>query len=146
MNVQQLPLHTMKWNPFLTFNGQCQDAFEFYARCFGGEIVTLVTWGNSPMADQAPAGFTGKILHATLQVGGNLVSGYDAPPAQYESPRGFNIQFNLDDPAEAERIFHALAEDGSVEMPLQATFWAVAYGHVIDRFGVPWAINCERTR
>jgi PhnB protein len=134
----------MKWNAFLTFNGHCQAAFEFYAQCFGGEIVTLLTWGNSSMADQAPAGFTGKILHATLRVGDNLLSGYDAPPAQYSPPRGFYIQFNIDDPAEANRVFHALAENGSIEMPLQKTFWAVAYGHVIDQFGVPWAINCEQ--
>jgi PhnB protein len=134
----------MKWNPFLTFNGQCQAAFEFYRQCFGGQIVTMLTWGNSPMADQAPPGFAGKILHATLKVGDNVVSGYDVTPDQYEALRGFYMQFNLDDPEEATRIFHALAENGKIEAPLQKTFWAAAYGHVIDRFGVPWAINCEQ--
>ncbi len=132
----------MKWNPFLTFNGQCQAAFEFYARCFGGEIVTLMKWGDERGTGLAPLEWAGKIMHATLVAGGNVLSGADVP--EYEPPKGFRLQFNIDDVAEAKRIFHALAESGSIEMPLQETFWAVAYGHVTDRFGVPWAINCEQ--
>jgi PhnB protein len=134
----------MQWNAFLTFNGQCEAAFRFYAECFGGKIVTLLTWGGSPMADQAPPGWAGKVLHATLEAHGNVLSGCDAPLGQYEALKGFNLQLNLGDPAQAERIFHVLAENGTVQMPLQETFWAARYGHVVDRFGIPWAINCER--
>lgn len=136
----------MKWNPFLTFNGQCEAAFRFYEECLGGKIGMLLTWGNSPMADQAPPDWTDKICHATLTVGDNVLSGADAPPAQYEAPKGFLIQLNLDDSAEAERIFEALAKKGTVQIPLQQTFWAARYGHVLDGFGVPWAINCEVAR
>ena len=136
----------MRWNAFLTFNGQCEAAFRFYAQCFGGKILTLLTWAGSPMADQAPPGYAGKILHATLEAGGNVLSGFDSPPGQYEAPKGFNLQLNLDDLAEAERIFSALGENGTVPMPLQETFWATRYGHVVDRFGIPWAINCERAQ
>jgi PhnB protein len=134
----------MKWNPFLAFNGQCEAAFRLYEQCLGGKIVMLLTWGNSPIADQAPPEWANKICHATLTVGENVLSGADAPPAQYEAPRGFQIQLNLPDPAEAERIFQALAENGTVQMPLQETFWAARYGHLVDSFGIPWAINCER--
>jgi PhnB protein len=134
----------MKWNPFLTFNGQCQAAFEFYEKCFGGEIVILLKWGDPRAAGLAPPEWSGKIFHATLSAGGNVLSGADVPAPDYKPLQGFRLQFNIDDPAEASRIFHALAENGAVEMPLQKTFWAAAYGHVIDRFGVPWAINCEQ--
>jgi PhnB protein len=136
----------MKWNPFLTFNGQCQAAFRFYEQCLGGKISMLLTWGNSPLADQAPSDWADKICHATLTVGDNVLSGADAPPAQYEAPKGFLIQLNLPNPGEAERIFEALAENGTVQIPLQETFWAARYGHVLDEFGVPWAINCELAR
>jgi PhnB protein len=136
----------MKWNPFLTFNGQCEAAFRFYEQCLGGKIVMLLTWGNSPMADQAPPEWAGKICHATLTVGDNVLSGADAPAPQYEAPKGFLIQLNVPAPTEAERIFAALAEKGTVQMPLQQTFWAARYGHVLDEFGIPWAINCELAR
>jgi PhnB protein len=136
----------MQWNTFLIFNGQCEAAFRFYAECFGGKIVTLLPWGGSPMADQAPSEWGGKILHATLEAGGNVLSGCDALPAQYEAQKGFKMQLNLSDPAETERIFGALGESGTVELPLQETLWATRYGHVVDRFGIPWAINCERAQ
>lgn len=133
----------MKWNPFLTFNGQCEAAFRFYEQCLGGKIGMLLTWGGSPMADQAKPEWADKICHATLTAGENVLSGGDAPPGQYEPLKGFRIQLNLSDPAEAERIFQALAEKGTVQMPLQKTFWALRYGDVIDEYGIPWAINCE---
>jgi PhnB protein len=134
----------MQWNAFLTFNGQCEAAFRFYEECFGGKIGLLLTWGGSPIAEQAPPEWAGKICHATLEAGGNVLSGADVPPGQYEPPKGFRLQLNLNHPAEAERIFQALAENGAVQMPLQETFWAVRYGDVVDRFGIPWAVNCER--
>src|SRR5580704_4311773 len=65
-------------------------------------------------------------------------------PEQYEQPKGFAMQLCIDDPAEADRIFHAFAENGTVEMPLQKTFWSVRFGALVDQFGIPWAINCEQ--
>jgi PhnB protein len=64
----------------------------------------------------------------------------------YEPPRGFAITLGLSDPAEAERLFDALAENGTVTVPLQETFWALRFGSVIDRFGIPWSINCEKAQ
>jgi PhnB protein len=133
----------MKLNPYLTFNGQCEAAFQFYEQCLGGKIVAMLTHGNSPIAEQVPSEWRNKILHATLMVGDAVLMGADAPPERYETPRGFSVSIHIKDPAEAERIFNALAESGTVQMPLQQTFWAARFGVLVDRFGIPWLVNCE---
>jgi PhnB protein len=92
------------------------------------------------MADQAPPEWRDKILHATLTLGGTALSGADV--LSYQRPQGFQIQLNLDDVAAAERIFTQFAEGGEVTVPLQQTFWAQRFGAVVDRYGVPWSINC----
>jgi len=132
----------MQLNPYLSFNGQCQAAFKFYQQCLGGNIQTMMTWGDSPMADQVPSGWRDKIIHATLIVGETALLGADAPPDRYETPRGFSVTIQINDPAEADRIFHALAENGTVQMPIQQTFWAAFFGMCVDRFGIPWMVNC----
>ena len=133
----------MNLNAHLMFNGECKAAFEYYERCFGGKIITMITWGESPMKDQAPEGAYDKILHASLKVGDNFLLGADAPSRDYQQPKGFYIALGIDDAAEAERIFYALAKNGTVQMPLQQTFWAARFGVVVDQFGTPWEINCE---
>ena len=70
--------------------------------------------------------------------------GSDVPPDRYEEPKGFSVSLQINDPAEAERLFHALAENGKVEMPIQQTFWAARFGMLVDRFGIPWMVNCEQ--
>jgi PhnB protein len=132
----------MQLNPHLSFNGQCQEAFKFYQQCLGGNIQTMMTHGDSPMADQVPSEWRDKILHATLVVGETALMGADVPPDSYKEPRGFSITIQINDPADAERIFGALSEGGTVTMPLQETFWAARFGMVVDRFGIPWMVNC----
>jgi PhnB protein len=134
----------MKLYPHLSFSGECEAAFQFYERCFGGEIITMLAYGNSPMAEQAPPEWRGKILHATLSFGDNVLAGSDSIPGQYERPKGFQMLLGVDDPADAERIFNALADNGTVLMPIQQTFWARRFGVLVDRFGIPWEINCEQ--
>jgi PhnB protein len=126
----------------LIFNGQCDAAFTLYQQCLGGTVTFRLAWGDSPMADQAPAEWRDKVLQATLQVGGMAISGADVLPGAHQRPQGFQVQLNLDDVAAAERIFAQLAEDGEVTVSLQQTFWAQRFGEVVDRFGVPWSINC----
>ena len=126
----------------LVFNGECDAAFSLYQQCLGGAVTFRLTWGDSPMADQAPPEWRDKILHATLTVGGTGFSGGDVLPGVYERPQGFQVQLNLDDAAAAERIFTQLADGGRVTVPLQETFWAKRFGAVVDRFGIPWGINC----
>jgi len=70
--------------------------------------------------------------------------GSDAPPDRYSQPKGFCVSIGIDKPAEAERIFKALAEKGTVQMELQQTFWAARFGMLVDRFGIPWMINCQQ--
>ena len=126
----------------LSFGGQCRAAFAFYAQCLGGTITTMLTWGESPMAKSVPTTWHDAICHATLNFDGGVLAGVDMPPERYEKPQGFQIILNIGDPLEADRIFGALAEGGSVTLPIQRTFWAVRYGAVVDKFGVPWEINC----
>ena len=134
----------MKLNPLLSFRGQCEAAFKFYERCLGGNIVTMLTYANSPTGEPVPQEWQEKILHATLTVGDNVLMGGDVLLEQYEQPKGFQILIGLNDPLDAERIFQALAEHGAVKMPLQTTFWAVRFGVLVDQFGIPWVINCEQ--
>jgi PhnB protein len=132
----------MKLNPHISFNGQCEAAFQFYERCLGGNILTMLTYGNSPMAEQVPLEFRGKIVHATLTVGDDVLYGADVVPEQYQPPRGFHLTIGIQNPGDAERIFQALSESGTVQMPLQKTFWAVLFGVVVDQYGISWEINC----
>ena len=132
----------MKLNPCLTFNGQCEAAFKFYQQCLGGKIQTMMTWGDSPMADHVPSEWRDRIIHATLLVGETELMGGDAPPDRYEEPRGFSVTIQVNDPGKAETIFHALAENGTATMPIQQTFWSPRFGMLIDQFGIPWMINC----
>ena len=135
----------MKLTPHisLAFDGQCEAAFRFYEQCLNGTIAYMLTWGNSPMAADAPPGWDAKIYHATLKIGDTAVTGGDVPPNRYERPKGFSLLLGMDDSAAAERVFQALAENGRIEMPLQKTFWASRFGVLVDQFGIPWSINCE---
>jgi PhnB protein len=135
----------MQLNPYLTFNGQCEAAFKFYEQVLGGKIVTMLTYGDSPMAEQVSSEWRNKILHASLTVDDKeWMMGADATPEHHEETKGFSVSLGIDDPAHAERIFHALAENGTVRMPIQQTFWTVRFGMLVDQFGIPWMINCER--
>ena len=135
----------MQLNPYLSFNGQCEEAFRFYERTLGGKIIAMLTFGNTPMGEQAPVEWKGKIAHARLQLGNHLLMGSDGMgDDHYEKPQGITVTLNVDDPATAERVFHALAEGGTTRMPIQETFWAKRFGMTTDRFGTPWMVNCEK--
>ena len=128
----------------LTFRGQCEEAFRFYQRCLGGTVVTMLTYGASPMAEQVPAEWRGKVVHASLKVAGVMLTGADLLPQQYVQPRGFFVLLSVDAPADAERVFQSLAENGEVLVAIQKTFWSSRFGVLVDRFGIPWEINCEQ--
>lgn len=134
----------MQLSPYLGFNGQCETAFKFYEQCLGGKIEAMMTYGDSPMAEQTPSEWHNKIMHAQLTIGNTHLMGSDSPPGMFEEPKGFSVSIQLDDPTEAERIFHTLAENGTVQMPIQETFWASRFGMLIDQFGTPWMVNCDQ--
>ena len=134
----------MQLNPYLTFNGNCEQAFKFYEQCLGGTIVTMMPYVGTPAEDHVPAPWRNKILHATLMVGGEVLMGSDAPPDRYEKAQGFSVSLMADKPADAERMFKALSSGGTVQFPLQKTFWSEAFGMLVDRFGIPWMVSCEQ--
>jgi PhnB protein len=131
-------------NPYLFFNGQCEAAFKFYEKVLGGKIEAMLPHEGTPAAEHVPAKWRKKILHARLSVGDEVLMGSDAPPDRYEGMKGFSVTISVNDPKEAERIFHALAENGTVRMPIEKTFWAERFGMLVDQFGTPWMINCEQ--
>lgn len=134
----------MQLNPHLHFNGEREAAFKFYEKCLGARITLMMPYKGSPVANQVPAAWHSKILHSELSIGDGVLTAADVPPDQYQKPRGFSVTLNIKDPADAERIFHAMAENGGVQLPLQETFWALRFGMLVDRFGIPWMINCGK--
>jgi PhnB protein len=145
-SLKQTPVAKSKAevSAYLVFSGQCEAAFKFYEKCLGGKIEMMMTFGDSPMSDKAPADWQAKVMHARMTVGKTVLMGSDAPPERYEQPKGFSMSVGTRDAAEAEWMFNELAADGKVQMPLQQTFWAVKFGMVVDRFGIPWMVNCEQ--
>ena len=134
----------MQLNPYVNFNGEAEAAFKFYEQLLGGKITFSMTWGEMPGADQFPAESHKLIMHATLSVGDGVLMGADSPDGRYQTPTGISVSLHLKDIAECERIFNALAENGSVTMPFQQTFWSRGFGMCVDCFGIPWMVNCEQ--
>jgi PhnB protein len=133
----------MQMNPYLSFNGQCEAAFKFYAECLGGQPGVIFRYAGTPMANDVPADWQDKVMHGSVTVGGQELMGGDVAPDHYEEPKGFSLSLQIKSTTEAERVFHELARDGRVVMPLEQTFWAARFGMLVDRFGIPWLINCE---
>ena len=132
----------MRASPHLTFAGDCAEAFRLYERVLGAKSVTLLAYGETAMAGQVPPDWAGKIVHATLKAGDLTLAGADLLPQQYQRPQGFFVLLEVPTPAEAERVFQALAEKGYVQLALQRTFWSPAFGVLVDRFGIPWEVTC----
>lgn len=134
----------MRVSPYLSFDGQCEAAFRFYEQCLGGQLGPIFRYAGSPMADQAPADWQNKVMHGSVTIGDLVLMGADVTPDRYESPRGFSLSLQITSTTDAERIFRELGKDGRVVMALEKTFWAERFGMLVDRFGLPWLINCER--
>jgi PhnB protein len=133
----------MKVSTVLSFKGDCEAAFKFYEQHLGGQPGPIFRYAGSPMADSVPEEWGDKIMHGSIVVGDLLLMGSDVLMKQYEAPKGFSLSLQMSDTAEAERIYSALVPNGTVLMPLEKTFWAARFGSVVDRFGIPWLINCE---
>ncbi len=131
----------MKASVHLSFGGDCEEAFTTYVRVLRGTLVYSLRYRDSPMATEVPTDWQDKLYHATMTIGGLTLMGGDQ--TGHDHRNGFMLVVNPDTAEDAHVMFAALAEDGSVQMPLQETFWSPAFGMVIDRFGVPWSINCE---
>ena len=134
----------MQLNPYLFFNGKCEAAFRFYEKVLGGKIVAMMTHEETPIADQVAPEMRKAIIHARLAIGDKVIMGSDAPPDRYDAAKGFSVTVGVEEPAEAERIFAALSKDGTIRMPMEETFWAHRFGMLVDQYGIPWMINCEK--
>ncbi len=140
----------MDLNVYLFFDGTCDEAFRHYERVLGGERAALIRYGEAP--DRPPA-FEGsrRILHTALRIGGFSLMGSDAPPPEaampgqgYEQPAGFRACLGVESAEIAERMFAGLGEGGRVEVGLIETFFAVRFGMLVDRFGIPWMVTCPK--
>jgi PhnB protein len=144
----------MRIDPYLMFNGQCEAAFKFYQQCLGGTIKTMLKFSDAPKGEDGeagcgplPPGSENLIMHACLSFNDQILMASDTPShCPYEGIKGCAVSLNVDSIGEAECIFAALSENGTVQMPLGKTFWAARFGMFTDQFGVPWMINCEASK
>jgi len=134
----------MQLQPYLHFNGDCETAFKYYERILGGKIDAMMTHAGSPAEQHVPAEWRNKILHARLVVGDAVLMASDSPPGHYKKPQGFTVSIQINDTTRAEAIFRGLADGGTVTMPFAETFWAARFGMLVDKFGTPWMVNCDR--
>jgi len=132
----------MHLNPYIVFNGTCEEALKFYEQTLGAKIEALMKTAGSPAEKDMPPDWGDKIMHARIAIGDTVVMASDAPPGHYERPAGFSLSISVDT-EKGEKIFNALAENGTIRMPFQPTFWAKGFGMCTDRFGIPWMLNCE---
>jgi PhnB protein len=142
VTVRSTPSSQVRIGPHLIFDGRCREAFLAYRDILGGELATLLTYGESPLAGSTDPRYRDRIVHATLKLpDGVELAGADVMPNDYERPRGFFVALTLEGTDRARGIFAALAEGGEVGMPFQATFWSPGFGVLVDRFGIPWEVN-----
>lgn len=133
----------MRISAHLCFDGSCEAAFRFYQRVLGGRLQTLLTYGDSPLAERTPPHLRGRILHATLRLDECDLFGADLLPEQHRPAAGFFVLLSVEDVDRGREIFTALAEGGEVLVPFERTFWSPGFGALVDRFGTPWEVSCE---
>jgi PhnB protein len=132
--------------PYLFFNGSCEQAVEFYRKALGAEVEIMMRYKESPEPPQpgmVPPGFENKIMHTSFRVGQTTVMASDGCSAEKANFQGLFLSLSVPSETEADRAFAALAEGGQVRMPLAKTFWSPRFGMVADRFGIGWMISVE---
>lgn len=133
--------------PYLFFGGRCEEALEFYKQALGAEVEMLMRYNESPEPvppGMLAPGFEEKVMHTSFRVGGSTIMASDGCSEDDGKFAGFNLSVGVDSEADAERIFAALAEGGTITMPLAETFWALKFGMLKDKFGLGWMVNVER--
>ncbi|MCK6629155.1 MAG: VOC family protein [Anaerolineae bacterium] len=131
-------------NPYLNFDGNCEEAFNFYKSVFGGEFATVMRYTEMPAEFQMPESEAQKIMHMALPVGqGSMLMGSDTPAPMGPTVIGSNVSISITAASEAEatRLFNGLSADGQVTMPLDKAFWGDYFGMLTDKFGVQWLVS-----
>jgi PhnB protein len=131
----------MKLNPYLFFQGQCKAAIEFYVKVLNAKVLMMMDHSQAPPEHLAPGVSKDWIMHARIEFKGQILMASDGPS---EPMSGSSLSLMVDTPEEADQLFAALSEGGSIQMPIEKTFWAVRFGMLTDKFGIPWMINCEQ--
>lgn len=134
----------MQLNTYIFFDGNCEEAFTFYRQVLGGSIGRLVRYRDMGPSSQTPPDWDDKIMHMRLDVGDRSLMASDAPPGRFGQSAGYYVQLSVPTPAEAERVYTALTDGGRVKMELQETMWSKAFAMIVDRYGIPWMINCDK--
>lgn len=135
----------MQVQPYLIFDGRCEEAFEFYRGALGAEVTALMRFKDSPDPGMVTPGNADKVLHASFRIGETEVMASDGHCQGQAGFDGFSLSLTAQNEADADRLFASLADGGQVRMPLAQTFWSPRFGMVADRFGVSWMINtCAR--
>jgi PhnB protein len=135
--------------PYLFFNGNCEEAIEFYRKALGAEVEMMTRFKESPEPPPPgtlPPAFENKVMHASFRIGQTRVLASDGCSAEKPSFQGFSLSLSVPNEKEADRAFSALADGGQVKMPLTKTFWSPRFGMVEDRFGIGWMINVVADR
>jgi PhnB protein len=132
----------MQVNPYLFFNGNCEAALKFYQKVLGAKIEAIRPYSAGPADMPVPPEWKDKVLHASILIDGEVIMASDAFPGNFHQPQGFAVALQVDDPADAERRFKALAEGGTVSMPFGKTNFSRGFGICVDQFGTPWMVNC----
>ena len=130
--------------PYLFFNGACEQAVEFYKKALDAEVVMMMRFKESPEPHKPgmlPPGFENKIMHASLRIGDTLVMASDGNTSAKSNFQGFSLSVAVPNEAEADRVFKGLSDGGQVRMPLAKTFWSPRFGMVEDKFGVGWMVS-----
>ncbi len=135
-------------NTYLNFNGNTEEAFNFYKSVFGGEFSALQRFKDGPGGDKMPAAEQNKIMHVALPVGGNFIMGTDVSASMTPVEFGTNSSISIESTSkeEADKLFNGLSAGGKVGMPLEKMFWGAYFGYFTDKFGVQWMINCNESR
>ena len=136
----------MQVQPYLYFNGRCEEAVEFYKKAIGAEVQMLMRNAESPEPPppgMLPPGSENKVMHVSFKVGDTVVMASDGHNSGTPDFRGFSLSLTVADAAQAQRLFAALSEGGQVQVPLGKTFWAPMFGMLTDRFGVGWMLSAE---
>ena len=134
----------MRVEPYLFFNGRCEEAVEFYKKALGADVAMLMRFKDSPEPHAPgllPPGSENKVMHASFRVGDTTVMASDGFCKGQTDFQGFSLSLTVTHEADADRIFGALANGGQVQMPLNKTFWSPRFGMVTDRFGLGWMIS-----
>jgi len=127
--------------PYISFNGNCEEAINFYKDVLGGEILYIQRYGESPMKGMGP---NDNVMHCTLQIGDTQIMACDNPEGQ-AAATGSNISLAIgsNDPAGAEAMFEKMSDGGNITMPMAQTFWAERFGMLTDKFGINWMFNVD---